>query len=91
MRKKIEKTSRNFFELFFRNIFWSPVSRIVPKNVKGVPWGVFEYPFFCKIEKIEGGTLWRHLKKLRKKVSQSRKNLHKKCLVMGGTRTRKTA
>ena len=29
--------------------FWSPVSRIVPKNVKGWPLGVFEHPFFCKI------------------------------------------
>ena len=32
-------------------IFWSPVSRIVPQNVKGGPLGVFEHPFFCKIEK----------------------------------------
>ena len=45
----------------------------MPKNVKGGPWGVFEYPFFCKIEKIEGGTLWRHLKKLRKKSHKADK------------------
>ena len=35
----------NFFFVFF----WSPVSRIVPKNVKGGPLEVFEHPFFCKI------------------------------------------
>ena len=63
---------------FFRNIFWSPVSRIVPKNVKGGPWEVFEYPFFCKIEKIEGETLWRHFKKCEKKSHKAGKNLHKK-------------
>ena len=28
----------------------SPVSRVVPKNVKGGPLRVFEHPFFCKIE-----------------------------------------
>ena len=37
--------------------------------------GVFEHPFFGKIGKNEGGTLWRHLKNLRKKVSLSRKQL----------------
>ena len=33
----------------------SPVSRIVPKNVKrgGRTLRFFEHPFFCKIEKIE--------------------------------------
>ena len=36
-------------------MFWSPVSRIVPKNVKGGPLGVFEHPLFCKIETNEGG------------------------------------
>ena len=39
--------------------------------------GVFEHPFFCKIEKKEGGTLRTHLKKFRKKDSQSRKNCPK--------------
>ena len=28
----------------------------MPKNVKGGPFGVFEHPFFCKMEKNEGGT-----------------------------------
>ena len=37
--------------------------------------GVFEHPFFGKPGKNEGGTLWRHLKNLRKKVSLSRKQL----------------
>ena len=46
MRKKLKKQFRIFFEYF-----WSPVSRIVPKNVKGVPLEVFEHPFFSKIEK----------------------------------------
>ena len=36
---------------------------------------VFEHPLFGKIGKNEGGTLWRHLKNLRKKVSLSRKQL----------------
>ena len=27
----------------------------MPKNVKEDPLGVFEHPFFCKIEKNEGG------------------------------------
>ena len=44
-------------EIFLIRFFWSPVSRIVPKNVEGGPLGVFEHPFFCKIEKNEGGTL----------------------------------
>ena len=33
----------NFLKIFF-NFFWSPVSRTVPKNVKGGPLGVFEHP-----------------------------------------------
>ena len=54
--EKNEKKS-DFFEIsnfileFFRNFFWSPVSHIVPKNVKGGPLRVFEHTFFCKIEK----------------------------------------
>ena len=49
----------------------------MPKNVKGGPLGVFEHPLFCKIGKNQGGTLWRHLKNLQKKVSQSRKPAQK--------------
>ena len=63
--EKIEKKFRIFLTFFFE-FFWSPVSRIVPKNLKRDPLGVFEHPFFCKIEKNEEGILWRHLKKLRK-------------------------
>ena len=48
--EKIEKKSRNCFE-FFSKSFWSPISRTVPEKVKGGPSGVFEHPFFCKIEK----------------------------------------
>ena len=42
--EKIEKE----FRIFFSNFFWSPVSRIVPKNVKEEPLGVFEHAFFAK-------------------------------------------
>ena len=56
---------------FFRIFFISGKSHS-PKNVKEGPLGVFEHPFFCKIEKNEKGTLWRH-KKIAKKVSQCRK------------------
>ena len=62
------------FEFF--DFVWSPVSRIVPKNVK---WGIseyFEHTFFCKREKIKGA-LWRHLKNLRKKVSKTKKPAQK--------------
>ena len=59
------------------NIFWSPGSRIVPKNVKGGPLGVFEYPFFAIGDPLET------LKKIAKKVSQSRNNLHKKYFGQG--------
>ena len=76
MRKKLKKKSEK-----------SPVSCIVPKYVKGSgPLGVFEHPFFWKIEKTEG-VPFGDIKKMRKKVSQSRNNLHKKFLVKGGTRT----
>ena len=47
VKKKLKKKNPN--------IFWSPVSRIVPKNVKGGPLEVFEHPFSCIIEKKEGG------------------------------------
>ena len=37
-------------------MFWFSVSRIVPKHVKGGTLGVFEHPFFCKIDKkMTGG------------------------------------
>ena len=38
----------------------------MPKIVNGRPLGLFEHPFFWKIEKSEGETLWRYLKNLRK-------------------------
>ena len=57
---------------FFRN-FWSPVSRIVPKNCKRGPLGGFEHPFLCKIEKKLRVDPLETLKKFAKKVSQSRK------------------
>ena len=47
----------SFLKIFFRFFFWSSASRIVPKNVKGGPLGVFEHPFFCKIEKNDGDSL----------------------------------
>ena len=72
MRKKLEKNP----------FFWSPVSRIVPKNAKGGSLGVFEHPFFCKIEKNEGGPFG-DIKKIAKKVSQSRNNQHKKIFGQG--------
>ena len=58
---------------------WSPVSRIVPKNEKGGPLRVFELPFFCKTEnrkKLKGGPFG-DIKKIAKKVSQSRNKLQK--------------
>ena len=59
------KKIRTFFEFF-----WSPVSRIVPKNVKGGPLGVFEHPSFCKIEKNEGGPFGDIEKICEKKVTK---------------------
>ena len=50
--KKIEKNP-NYLN-FFSKFFWSLVRRIVPKDVKRGPLGVFEHPFFCKIGKNEG-------------------------------------
>ena len=84
MRKKLKKKPK-IFEIFV-DFSWYPESRIVPKNVKEGPLGVFEHPFFCKIEKIEGGPFG-DIEKICEKVSKSRNNLHKKCLVKGGTRT----
>ena len=58
-----------FFE-FFKKRFWSPVSRIVPKNVKGGSSGDFERPFFCKIEKIEGDPLETFKKFVKKSITK---------------------
>ena len=71
-RKKLKKKIR-IFKIFFRNVFLklflkSPISRIVPKNVKGGLLEVFEHPFFCKIDKNEGGPFG-DIKKIAKKVS----------------------
>ena len=51
---------------YFR-FFWSPVSRIVPKNVKGGPLGVFEHPIFCEIEKKMKGGPFGDIKKTEEK------------------------
>ena len=50
IRKKLKKKIRNFPK-FLSKFFWSPVSRIVPKNVKGALWEFLNIHFFCKIEK----------------------------------------
>ena len=76
----------NFVEFFFEFFLVSGKLHSAEKCKTG-PLGVFERPFFCQIGKNEEGTLWRHFKKIAKKVSPSRKKLHKKFLVMGGTRT----
>ena len=55
----------------------------MPKNVEEGPLGVFEHPFFCKIEKKVKGDPLETLKKFAKKVSQSRKNLHKNIFGQG--------
>ena len=59
-----QKLKKNpIFYKYFVEFFWSPVSRIVPKNVKEGPLGICEHPFFCKID----------IKKIGEKKSQSRK------------------
>ena len=53
-------------------------SRIVPKYVKGEPFGLLQHFFFCKKLKIEEDSL-QTLKEFRKKVheaKQKRKNSH---------------
>ena len=63
---------KNFSELFF-HFFWSPVSRIVPKNVKGRggALGVFEHPVFRKIEnKLKGDPLETFEKFAKKSVTK---------------------
>ena len=50
----------------------------MPKNVEGGPWGVFEHPFFCKIEKkVKRGPM-ETLKKLRKKSDKAETTCTKK-------------
>ena len=50
---KIEKT---FFRIFFEFFLKSPVSRIVPKNVKGGPSGIFRTSILLQnIKKLNGG------------------------------------
>ena len=85
VRKNLKKSE--FFLNFFFEIFWSPVSRIVPKNCKRGPLGGFEHPFLCKIEKILRVDPLETLKKFAKKVSQSRKKPAQKNLIKDGTRT----
>ena len=55
----------------------SPVSRIVPTNVKGGFW-IFEHPFYCKKEEKLKGDPLETLQKNTEKESQSRNNMHKK-------------
>ena len=45
--KKIEKNFRKFSK-FLSNFFWSSVSRIVPKNVKGALWEFLNIHSFAK-------------------------------------------
>ena len=52
--------------------------------MKGGPLGVFEHPFFCKIGKNEGGPFG-DIKKIAKKVSQSRKKPVQKNFGQGWT------
>ena len=59
---------------------------MVPKNVKGGPLGVFEHPFFCKIENNEGGSFG-DIKKICEKRLTRPKYPAQKNLVNGGTRT----
>ena len=51
-QKDSKVSSILFYIIRMRKFFLkSPVSRIVPKNVNGGPFGVFEHPFCCKIGK----------------------------------------
>ena len=79
------KKSEFFWNSFSASFLASGKSHSVGKCGRET-LGVFEHPFFCKIEKKWRGTLLRHLKNLRKKVSQCQKPAQKN-FVMGGTRT----
>ena len=63
---------------FFKEFLWSPVSRILPKNVKEGPLGVFEHQFFCKIEKNEGDPLKTLKKYTKKSLTKSKKTCTEK-------------
>ena len=64
------KIEEKIFQFFLK----SPVSRIVPKNVKwgGTLWNFLNVHFVAKYHKIDEGTLCE--KNFPKKVSQCRKN-----------------
>ena len=74
--KRTQNKSTLFYSTRIRIFLKSPVSRIVSKNVKGDPLGVFQHPFFCKIEKIEGGPFG-DIKKMRKKSHKAEKTCKK--------------
>ena len=57
---KIEKKIRIFFEIFLK----FPVSRIVPKNVKGgTLWGFLNIHSVAKYQKLMGGTIKKNSEK----------------------------
>ena len=61
---KIKKKNSDFFQFFLK----FPVSRIVPKNVKGgTLWDFLNIHSVAKYQKLMGGTI----KKFRKKISHS--------------------
>ena len=72
VRKKLKKIS-----IFFRNLFWSPVSRKGAEKCKRGPLGVFEHPFFCKIEKNEGRPFGDIKKICEKKSHNAEETWHK--------------
>ena len=84
--KTVPEWGKNLSEIFFGIFMKSAVSRIVPKNVKGGPFGIFGTTILLQNIKIEAGTLWRHWKHLRKK-SHKAEIPCTKILVTGGTRT----
>ena len=79
--EKIQKKIRNYFLKFCSKLFWSPV----PKNMKRVPLGVFERPFFCKIENIGGGPFGDNERTCEKKPQKVERPCTKQFLVKGGT------
>ena len=66
------------FEGSLETFFKSPVSRIVPKNVEGGPFGIFRTSTLLQTRKKLKGDPSETLKKNAEKVSQSRNNMHKK-------------
>ena len=79
----VPENEEKFSEFFLK----SPVSRMVPKNVKGErPFGILlNIHSVAKYKKLKGSPSEK-FKNLRKKVSQSRNNMQK-ILVKGETRT----